>query len=239
MTDDATTTPDDEHPTEQTEPVTEEQPTVEAAAAAPVEPEASAAEPLAAATPDPAPAPAALPPHARRGFDKRTAGFTAIGISALLIAFVGGYALGDHHGGDDGPHFQRAFAGGPGGGPGMPGRGGPGGGPSFSGPGERGELRGGFDGRDGGGRGGRRGDLRLEMRGNAVVGAITDIDGDEVTVKPVRGGDEVTADKDDVKPIGPRFSRGDDSGDDNDELEVGDIVVVPDASDDSKDDSGD
>ncbi|MCW2960419.1 MAG: hypothetical protein JWM90_806, partial [Thermoleophilia bacterium] len=157
--------------------------------------------------------PSAADTPARHSFDRRTAGITAIGISALLIAFFSGYAVGGADDDDD----ERGFRGAP---VGMRGGSGDAGQPQL-------REHGGTDGRQQqGGRGGQgmRGELRQNGRPGGAVGAVTKVDGDEVTVKPARGGDTVTVDREDVVAVGGRGGRSD--ADETAQVEVGDIVVI-------------
>ncbi|MCW2955603.1 MAG: hypothetical protein JWO69_472 [Thermoleophilia bacterium] len=149
-------------------------------------------------------------------FHRRTAVWTIVGVSALLITFFSGYAVGEHD--DDGERRDRGERGGmrwPGGAP--AGRGG-----DFRG--ERGTAR----------PGARDAGFHRPGRGGGAVGAVTKVDGDTITVKPAHGGDEVTADVDEVRVLGRGAPGTVEPGD----LEVGDIVVVP-AADDTDAASGD
>lgn len=210
MSDDTKPTPADDDAVEET---TELDATPEPDAGTPTD---SAADDPTLVTPVAATTADAPAPHA---FDRRTAGFTAIGISALLIAFFGGYALGEH---DD--EDERGFRGAA-----MGMRGGQDGtAPQHRGGGMEGRQQGGPGGQGGVRGGGMRGEMRGEMRhggrAGGTVGAVTKVDGDKVTVKPARGDDdEVTVDREEIVAVGGRHAQ--DDGDDAAKVEVGDIVV--------------
>jgi hypothetical protein len=118
--------------------------------------------------------------HERRSFDRRSAGITAGALLALVLAFLAGLAIGDHghHGRGGDERFSQVRERG---GMGFHGRGGPAGMPG-GGPG----MDGGPRGRGGpfGGRGGGRG------HGGGVMGVVTQASSTELTVDPLRGGDD-------------------------------------------------
>lgn len=169
----------------------------------------------------------------RRRLDSRSVIATAVAIAALAASFGVGYAVGDHDG--DGPRGMRVerFSAGA---PGMPGR-----------PGMRGDERGGdydrgFDGpgsfdSDGGGRSDERG-FRSWRSGSVVMGTVTKLDGDELTIDPMGDEDAQTITlSDDVRVI-KRGADGREDGSRSD-LDEGALVVTRGGSHDSDDDDVD
>lgn len=165
--------------------------------------------------------------RARRKLDTRSVIVTAAAIAALAASFGVGYAVGDHNGDDDGHRgrFDRMGA------PGT--AGGPGGGPGMRGGGERGSsFDRGFDGPRGGGLGGAPTEGRGfrgpgGVGGDVVMGTITKLDGDQLTIDPL-GDDTDDATTvtlaDDVRVI-KRGSDGREDGSKGD-LDTGALVVT-------------
>ncbi len=177
----------------------------------------------------------------RRELDRRSIGYGALAVGALVLAFFAGMVVGNHH--DRDGRFERSrgeFAqGGPGGGGrGMFERGGRG--DDMPGGGMQGGMRGGMQGGMPGGGPGEHGGMGRGGHGGA--GVVESVSSDELTVAPLGGRiEELTVKLGDDTEV---KQRGDDGAGDVEDAKVsdideGDIVMVLGAPGDSEADADD